>query len=290
VADAFVCLRLRARAGADAERAVAEAWSAGASGVEERDGGAGTTRLLLYVPAQRADAVARAVAAALGPRAVLEPAEAVPEVDWSARWRDGLRALEISPRLAIRPSFVELAPRAGQGVVVVDPGQAFGTGGHASTRLALELLDEDALRRGAGWSALDVGTGSGVLALAALRLGARRAVACDLDRAAVAEAKANAAANGLARGLELFAGTLDAIGPARFDVVLANLLRRELLPWLPALARLVASGGRAILSGLLAGERDAVEGALGGAGLRVVHTREADDPAGDRWLGLTVSP
>jgi ribosomal protein L11 methyltransferase len=289
VADPFVCLRVRARCACDAERAVAEAWDAGASGVEEQDGGDGTTRLLLYAPARRADAVARALAGALGARAALEAAEPVPDVDWSARWRHGLAALEISPRLAIRPSFVAFAPAAGQGVVVVDPGQAFGTGGHASTRLALELLDEHAACLASGWSALDVGTGSGVLALAALRLGARSAVGLDRDRTAVAEARRNAAANGLAGQARLFAGTLAALGPVRFDVVLANLLRRELVLLLPALAGLVGRDGAAILSGLLAAERAELESALARLGLFAARTRAAEDPAGDRWLAVTAT-
>jgi ribosomal protein L11 methyltransferase len=290
VADAFVCLRVRARPGPDAERVVAEAWAAGASGVEEREGGAGVTELLLYAPETRADAVASAVAEALGADVAFAAREAVPALDWGARWRDGLAAIAISPRLAIRPSFVDFAPGPGQRVVVVDPGQAFGTGGHASTRLALTLLDELAAARPPGWSVLDVGTGSGVLALAALRLGAGRAVGCDLDRAALAEARANAAANGLAGALRLFAGTLDAVGSARFDGVVANLLRRELAPLLPAIARLAGAGGAVILSGLLVGERGGIEAALARVGLRVAGAREADDPAGDRWLGLTATP
>jgi ribosomal protein L11 methyltransferase len=129
-----------------------------------------------------------------------------------------------------------------------------------------------------------------VLALAALRLGAGSALGCDLDRAALGEARSNAAANDLAGGLALFAGTLDALGPARFDAVLANLLRRELAPLLPAVARLVAPGGVAILSGLLVAERAELEAALARVGLRVAQVREADDPAGDRWLGLTATP
>jgi ribosomal protein L11 methyltransferase len=289
VADAFVCLRVRARPGPEAERVVAEAWAAGASGVEERDGGAGASELLLYAPAARADAVARALLECLGASVAIGAPEPVPPLDWSTRWRDGLAAIAISSRLAIRPSFVALAPRPGQRVVVVDPGQAFGTGGHASTRLALGLVDELAASRPSGWSALDVGTGSGVLALAALRLGAGRAVGCDLDRAALAEARSNAAANGLAGELCLFAGTLDAVGPARFDAVLANLLRRELAPLLPAIARLVAAGGAALLAGLLVEERAEIEAGLAQVGLRVVAAREADDPAGERWLGLTAT-
>jgi ribosomal protein L11 methyltransferase len=185
---------------------------------------------------------------------------------------------------------VDFTPGPGQRVVLVDPGQAFGTGGHASTRLALALLDELAASRPAGWSVLDVGTGSGVLALAALRLGAGRAVGCDVDRAALAEARSNAAANGLPGALALFAGTLDAVGSARFDAVLANLLRRELAPLLPALARLLAPGGAAVLAGLLVEERAGAEAVLARVGLRVARVREADDPAGDRWLGLTVTP
>jgi ribosomal protein L11 methyltransferase len=285
----FACIRVRASDPDLAERAAAEAFAAGATGLEERDV-EGATELSIYAPAPAAGAVAEALAALArdaGSALRVLDAEPAPEIDWSVRWREGLRVVRISPRLAVRPPFVP--EDAGSPALVIDPGQAFGTGGHASTRLALELLDAlpDAALRGA--RVLDAGTGSGVLALAALRLGAGRAVGFDLDATAVREARINAAANGLAARAQLFAGPIAALAACSFDLVLANLLRSEVLPILPDLAQRLRPGGHAILSGLLVAERTEMAAALARAGLAVAGSREERDTTGDEWLGLLTA-
>ena len=292
VAD-FERIRLRVSDTAAADRVSADAFAAGASGLEEREveGAAGTAaELWIYAPRAAAGAVRAAIAslAASAPGAVewrgVEPAQ---DEDWSLRWREGLGVVRISPRLAVRPPFA--ADDGGGGsTLVIDPGQAFGTGGHASTRLALALLDglPEAAVRGA--RVVDVGTGSGVLALAALALGASRAVGFDVDAVAVHEARRNAAVNGFAQRASFFAGPLAALRAEAFDLALANLLRSEVLPILPSVAAAVRPGGHAIFSGLLASERAAVEAALGEVGLRVCGECEEPDPSGDRWLGLVT--
>ena len=274
-----------------AERAAAEAFDAGATGLEERDAG-GITELWIYAPTPAVTAVERALAALAresGELLQVAGPEPAPDEDWSVRWREGLGTVRISARLAVRPPFV--APDGGP-ALVVDPGQAFGTGGHASTRLALEWIDAlpEAVLRGA--RVLDAGTGSGVLALAALQLGAERAVGFDLDPVAVREARGNAAANGLAARAQFVAGPVAALAaPAapRFDLVLANLLRSEVLPILPDLAARLRPGGHAVLSGLLVAEREEMAAALARAGLRITGAREEHDTAGDSWLGLLTA-
>jgi ribosomal protein L11 methyltransferase len=275
-------------AGASAElleRAAAEAFEAGALGTEEQGG----TGLALWVYARAADAAR--VHAALGrvPGLALAAPEPLPERAWAEAWKDGLEPIVISPRLLVRPPF-RAAPAGFAGAeLVIEPGQAFGTGGHASTRLALEALDalpEAALR---GARALDVGCGSGVLALAALALGAHSAVGCDLDPLATAAARAAARDHGHASRLALFTGSLDALASnARFELAVANLLRRELEPLLPALARALAPGGTLLLSGLLASERAGVEAALAALGLGLRASRSAPEPDGDAWLALAA--
>jgi len=308
----FVCLRVEVPSAALAERAVAEAHDAGASGAEERAGSAGGTVLLVYAPATAADAVRRALMEVPGARLRPGLGEPVPERDWSTAWREGLDRVRLGPRLAVRPPFVPAEPEPGVVELVIDPGQAFGTGHHASTRLALELLEQAlggvaagarpstsapvrarvsgaAPAAGRPGDVLDVGTGSGILALSALALGAVRAVAFDLDPVAVAEAARNARANGLAERLALFAGPLAALEARGFPVVVANLLRRELLPLLPGIAERVAPGGCVVLSGLLVRDRPALEEALAAVGLAVRDRREARD-GGERWLGLVCAP
>ena len=261
------------------DRVAAEAYFAGAAGLEERD-----SCLIVYATADRSNAVLRALRHLAG-SAVGEPTP-LEDRDWSHAWREGLTVVEISPRLAIRPSFLEHRAPAGQATLIVDPGQAFGTGGHASTRLALGLLDQLAPDELVAAEVLDVGAGTGVLALAALALGARRAVAHDIDPLAAKAIGANAAANGLSDRVLVFTGPVGAIGSPRFDLVLANMLYTELLPLLGSIASCTRRQGAAIFSGLLEGERDAMEGSLARVGLRVEAARTETDTAGDCWLGL----
>ena len=277
----------RARDVAAAELALAEAIAAGASGAEQREEERGVT-LIVYAPARASDAVRDALADVLGEDAVAAPAPVAP-IDWSEAWRAGLAPVEVSERLRIRASFETSAPRAGQRDLVIDPGQAFGTGGHESTRLALAWIDALRGELGAGAGILDVGTGSGVLALAALALGAPRAVGFDLDPLAGAAAHANARANGLADRLDVFVGSLDALSrDARFAGIAANLLSRELDPLFERLAEHVQRGGWLAISGLLEveGARFARRGER--VGLAPAGVRREVDASGAAWIAALM--
>lgn len=279
----FRCLELRVRDAAAAERVAAEAFEAGALGLEERSGEGGVT-LRIYTSEARAPELRRALAAACGDALELARDEPVVEEDWSEAWKEGLEPVVVAPGLAVRPPF--RAPVAGvDAEVVIDPGQAFGTGGHASTRLALEWIEALSPIL-AGCRVLDAGCGSGVLALAALRLGAAAAVGFDLDPLAPAAARDNARANDLASGLRLFAGPLEALAPGAFDLVLANMLSSELLPLARGLSERTAPRGAAVFSGLLASEQDRVAEELAAVGLRCVARRSWRDANGDVWVAL----
>jgi ribosomal protein L11 methyltransferase len=210
----------------------------------------------------------------------------VPEADWSEAWKQGLEALEVSPQLRVRPSFVSAVQAPGQAELVIDPGQAFGTGGHASTLLALEWIAALAPELPANAGVLDVGCGTGILALAALRLGAARGLALDIDPLAGDATRENAAANGLAGRLDVVVGPLSAVPPAAFDLVVANLLESEMLPLLEGIAAHTAFGGAAVLSGLLAEQVGRATDAAAAAGLRRVGVRERTDATGDTWVAL----
>lgn len=291
-ADAeIVEIALRARDRAAAERALAEAYAAGAIGCEERDESDGVT-FLLYAPRARAAAVRAAVLAALGTGADAELGlpRALPAVDWSEAWKAELVPIAISSRLAVRPSCAAFDPAPGQRVLVVDPAQAFGTGAHESTRLALEWIAELAPDLRPGARVLDLGTGTGVLALAALALAPVRAFALDLDPLAAPEARANARRNGLADRLCVWTGGIESLAPENgFELAVANLLRRELEPVLADLARRLRPGGRLVLSGLLADERPRVEALARESGLRIAGIRERDDASGVRWVALLTT-
>ena len=277
----------RARDVDSAEHALAEAIAAGASGAEQREEARGVT-LIVYTPARASAAVRDALAQVVGEGAVDAP-EAVAPIDWSEAWKAGLVPVEVSERLRIRASFETSPPRAGQRDLVIDPGQAFGTGGHESTRLALAWIDALRGELGATPGILDVGTGSGVLALAALALGAPRAVGFDLDPLAGAAARENAHANGLADRLDVFIGPLEALSSrARFAGIAANLLSRELDPIFELLASHVQAGGWLAISGLLESESERFAQRAERAGLRPGGVRREVDASGAAWVALLM--
>jgi ribosomal protein L11 methyltransferase len=280
----FCQIAVRAVDAEQAERLAAEAYAAGAAGLEERESENEIT-LILYAPTAAAQAVCDAIAKA-APEARIDPPTEVPETNWSEQWKAGLTAMIISPRLLIRPSFVSAALVPGQTEIVIDPGQAFGTGGHPSTHLALDWIDEIAPTLKPGARILDVGTGTGILALAAAKLGPADLFAFDTDPLATAAARDNARSNGLGERLRLFTGGLDAIGAVPFDLVVANLLRTEMLPLFGGIAARVRAGGFAVFSGLLETECESVGEALRAVGLRESGVRSRADANGDPWSAL----
>jgi len=281
----FVCIRMEGGSAEARERAIAEAYAAGAVGCEERDGP--PPKVLLFAPAACGAALVAALEGCTADGLRVAAPEAVAPVDWSEAWREGLAPVRVSARLVVRPSFVSCdAANAAQ--VEIDPGQAFGTGGHGSTLRALEWIDRLAEGPLAGARFVDVGCGSGVLALAALALGAGSAVGCDLDPLAAQATRANARVNHLSERLGVFVGSVGALRAGSFDVAAANLLRSELLPVLRGLLAALRPGGSLILSGLLAEERPQVEARLGALGAVVRGAHAEMDATGDAWLGLWV--
>jgi ribosomal protein L11 methyltransferase len=245
------CLSVLVSADA-AEIALERLFVAGATAVEERDGttmtGAGGTDATCLV-AGFADPAARDAAALALAR---DGVEAIPidvmDDGWSAGWRAFFRPVELA-RLRIATPWMRV-PDDGRSNIVIDPGLAFGTGGHATTRLVLRLLERRAAARGLPEAVLDVGSGSGVLAIAAVKLGAARAVAIDIDPESVAATAANAAANGAGAAVEARLGTAGAI-PGEFPLVLANIELRAFAECAAEIAGRVVPGGELYVSGLL---------------------------------------
>lgn len=264
--QAFVLFRIASPSDAR-EQLLAELSSLGTLGAEERE-----SDLLAYFAADSADLAAVLRLEDPARHIAVSGPELVPDADWEREWRSGLAPRRIAG-LWIRPSF---CASAGDPELVIDPQQAFGSGEHASTRLALELLLETLLP---GETLLDVGTGSGILALAALRCGAASAVGLDTDPIAIVNASENRARNALP--LALYCGGLEALSKrARFDVGVANLLLHELLPCLPVLASRTRRA--LVLSGQLELEAPKLEAALsGGDWLCAREVREIQ--SGETW-------
>jgi ribosomal protein L11 methyltransferase len=154
--------------------------------------------------------------------------------------------------LLIVPTWEEVPALAGDLVIRIDPGMAFGTGGHETTRLCLELLEKimDDCPTGTAASLLDLGTGSGILAIAASLLGARRIVALDIDHEAIDVAQENLFLNHLDNTIETGTAPLESLTES-FDIILANILAEELVRLAPELAKRINPGGALILSGIL---------------------------------------
>ncbi len=258
---------------AEIERVSAELYSLGTQGIEERSRpDERLCELLAYFPesASVAKSVLELTNAERAVR-VLGP-ERVPETDWQREWRAGLRPRRVG-RLWIRPSW---CASQGSPEILIDPQQAFGSGEHATTRLALGLLLE-ALE--AGDRVLDVGAGSGILALGSLRLGAGSACCLEIDAAACANALENARRNELSP--RIVCGSLDSLGgAARFEIVAANMLLGELLPCLPRMLR--AATKAVVLSGYLAEERARLDRALRDRGWETLR-EQVEEQSGDRW-------
>ena len=194
--------------------------------------------------------------------------------DWSTTWREFFGVVECGGRIVVVPTWVEHMPRPGQLAIRLDPGQAFGTGHHETTRLCLRALEDHVA---AGASVLDVGTGSGILAIAAARLGATRVLALDIDPIAVEVASANVAQN-VARGLvEARCGSLEVDHGASYGVVVANINPAAIIALAPALRRVVRAGGAVIVSGILGTDVARVRPALEREGLTLRAARHEHD-------------
>ena len=164
--------------------------------------------------------------------------------DWLAEWKQSWRPIEVGS-LIIAPPWSEIRPRDGRKVIRIEPGMAFGTGTHETTRLCLAAIE----KLFAGTSLLDVGTGTGILAIAAAKLFPCAAIkACDIDEDAVAIARENAGANGVADQIEFSVGSVDESTESA-DLVCANLTADVISPLLPALLNVTC--GRLILAGIL---------------------------------------
>ena len=206
--------------------------------------------------------------------AQFENAEAIDRqrLDWLQLYQQSLQPLFLGRNFVVVPEPSLVPPDTHRHVLVIPQGHAFGTGSHESTALCIELLEELDLN---GKLVLDIGSGTGILSLAMLRLGARRAVAMDIDLDAYGPMRENRARND-GHNLSWFIGTLDGMKPAGFDVVVMNILPEIIIPMLPTVRRFL--GGPLILSGILRKFRDDVVGA---ASLRLVSEKEK----GEWWAG-----
>ncbi|GAB4434785.1 MAG: 50S ribosomal protein L11 methyltransferase [Anaerolineae bacterium] len=212
----------------------------------------------------------------------------VGENDWATSWREHFHVVRIGRRFVIKPGWREYSPTGNDIVIEIDPGLAFGSGLHPTTQLCLKIfeeMDDDSraveLLPLAGQEIFDVGAGSGILTIAAMKLGAGRARAVDIDDVAVRVADENFALNGVAGQVESAIGSAADTGGRQWPLVVANILAHILINLMPYLAAAVAPGGQLILSGMIDSQEADVRAAAEAHGLRVIARRQEED-----WVAL----
>lgn len=204
----------------------------------------------------------------------------VAEADWAEAWKEQLSVLHVGRRIVIRPSWRDYEPAPGDVVIQLDPGMAFGTGLHPTTQMCLVALEELLCPEA---EVLDLGTGSGILAIAAAKLGAGRLLALDNDPVVVKVARDNVATNGVQGIVSVRCGSL-AEAPGRYDLVMVNILARVIVEMMQeGLATRVRSGGNLIAAGIIADQEPEVIAALEGEGLTLAARQQRDD-----WVCLVA--
>ena len=185
--------------------------------------------------------------------------------DWAHKWKEFFKPERITDRIVVKPTWEPFEAREGDIVIEIDPGMAFGTGTHPTTRGCLRLIEEVASKGGIE-TMLDVGTGSGILAIAAARLGVQRTIAIDLDSSAVKVAEENIALNKVEAQVRVAKIKVDIIY-VMFHLVVANIIAEELVRLSRQLSDRVLPGGHLILSGIITEKADMVKDAFQGLSL-----------------------
>lgn len=268
-------LQIRVRPGRDRDAVIAALFAAGAPGIQELG-----EEIQTHLPAESTDAdeVTCAVLAASDDATVdIRPA---PDVDWSEQWKSGIGAQELGAITVAPPWLADRYDPAR--TVVIDPGMAFGTGEHATTRGVIRLLPS-VLRKGD--RVADLGAGSAVLSIAAAKLGAAHVVAIEIDPDAISNAEENVERNGVADRVVVLEGDAAAMLPlvAPVRLVLANIISSVLVELLPAIGSALTADGQAILSGILQTEREQLVPVLEANG----WTAEAEDRE-DIWWSAVI--
>jgi ribosomal protein L11 methyltransferase len=267
-------ISMRVTPGVARDAILAALFAGGAQGVQEL----GDDLITQLATDAEVAAVSRAVLeVSADARIVLAP---LPDVDWSEQWKRGIRA-QVLGDLVITPPWLADGFDPAR-AIVIEPAMAFGTGEHATTRGVVRLLAA-AIRPGD--RVADLGAGSAVLAIAAAKLGASHVAAIELDPDALSNAEENVRRNGVADRVIVIEGDAGLLLPlvAPVDLVTANIISSVLVELLPTIADALSAGGRAILSGILASERDDMLGTLDATGWRV----DAEDHE-DEWWSATI--
>lgn len=253
----------------------------------------GEVRVYGYIPVNtRIDEMRKKITEALWHLGQIEPLPEptyinIEEKNWMEAWREHYRPIEVGKRFLILPAWIEPPKNSRRVAIRIEPGMAFGTGTHPSTQLSLELMERWALP---GGSVIDVGCGSGILSIGAIKLESKNVLAVDIDEQVIQNSKENIKINHLEDLIEIGVGSVQEIVQGAFsirqaEVVVANMLSRTLLILISAgLGKLVSNDGVLILSGLLDENEEEIREALQMEGFSIIEERVISDD----WVALAV--
>ena len=203
------------------------------------------------------------------------------EKNWNLEWEQSINVIEVTDKIVIKPTFREYKEKPGQIVLVIDPKMSFGTGEHQTTKLMLMLLEKYVTGRE---SVLDVGSGTGVLAIGALKLGAKHSIAIDIDEWCLDNAKENSELNDVTALIDIRQGEIKDIKESGFDIILANIQKDILLQIGSEIFRRIRPGGKVFLSGLLINDEDDIKKVYTGLGFQFLESLTLDP-----WLALVFT-
>ncbi|MEK7264355.1 MAG: 50S ribosomal protein L11 methyltransferase [Bacteroidota bacterium] len=188
--------------------------------------------------------------------------------DWNKEWEDSIEPILATEKILVRPSWKEIENSDGKIIITIDPKMSFGTGHHETTRLMLQLMEKYVKPND---FVLDLGTGTGILAIAAIKLGATKCVAVDNDEWSIENTKENVVVNNVENAIDVFLGTLETVSQNNFDVLLANIQSSIILPILPLMISKIKPNGIILLSGLLKEEREKILSSLSENSLHIIE-------------------
>jgi ribosomal protein L11 methyltransferase len=204
----------------------------------------------------------------------------IEEENWNAKWEETIKPIRVTDRIVIAPTWAGYQPSPQEILILIDPKMSFGTGYHESTRLALLLIQRHIRHRSA---VLDVGTGTGVLAIAAVKLGARSAIGVDIDEWSFHNAVENAELNRVGDSVQIRRGDLSAVPDGQFDLIICNIQRNIIETMLPGLRTRLAPRGLLVLSGLLLSDGESIRRSLTATGLHA-----SEELVENEWMALVA--
>lgn len=200
--------------------------------------------------------------------------------NWNEEWERSIQPIHVSERFIITPSWHPVND-ASKKVIIIDPKMTFGTGYHETTRLMIRMMEQFITPDS---TVLDVGTGTGILAIGAVMLGAKNAVGIDIDEWSLDNGIENAQRNNVESKIDIRIGSMDVVSESSFDIILANIIRNTILDLLDAMLAKVAPKGTILFSGLLTADREIITEALNKRGFTVLTVLQEND-----WIGMAAA-